>query len=758
MVSAAGTPLARLEQVLSGFPGVTIGRLFASAGEQQLADARRDAVRSSGRSQPDLSQYLRFRVPAGLDADALIARLKGLDAVESAAPAPRPVPPPATPSFTGSQGYRTAAASGGVDADYAQGLTGGKGENVRIVDVEYNWNRLHEDLSKARAAGSTLTNGVPCDPFASNDHGTAVLGELVGDANGIGVTGLAPSASVSTVNAATDDAGSCDWNVASAITVAADNTVPGDVILIEQQTVGPNATDPSSQNGLVPVEWWQPARDAILDATSRGRIVVEAAGNGAENLDAPVYDDATGVNWFSHDSGAIVVGAGNAPGCTGFGPEPARGRLAFSNYGSRLDVQGWGSCVTTTGYGDLQGGGNASLWYTAQFAGTSSASPIVAACAAVVSGVARSRATTLTPVGVRSILKSTGQAQTFGAGGSIGPLPNLRAAIAIIPSTVTGAASTVTATTAALAATVNPSGVQTAYRFEYGTTTGYGSQTSPVAAGAGTAAVPASAQLTGLSPLTTYHFRIVATRSGQAIATGADHTFTTAAGPPAAVTGDASDIAQTTSSLNGQVDPRGAPTAWRFDYGTTTAYGSQTPQVNAGAGSGAIPVSAHLTGLAPQTTYHFRIVAVRNGQAAATGADRTFATSATPVVPPVVPIVPAIPPVPVAGPAPQNSVAGVSFAGVTPPTLSPRGAKSRATSALASKYGRRWRTRRHATLRCTETLNDYGVAIGDDYTCAVTWDSGARRFTGGAHVWVDGDKVRLTLKVRATSHARSRRR
>ena len=51
-----------------------------------------------------------------------------------------------------------------------------------------------------------MPNGTPCDPFAAKvgttDHGTAVLGELVGDANGFGVTGLAPGATLRTVNAA----------------------------------------------------------------------------------------------------------------------------------------------------------------------------------------------------------------------------------------------------------------------------------------------------------------------------------------------------------------------------------------------------------------------------------------------------------------------------------------------------------------------------------------------------------------------------
>jgi hypothetical protein len=260
-----------------------------------------------------------------------------------------------------------------------------------------------------------------------------VLGELTGGSNAFGVTGLAPSAPLRTVNVSSLNAnGVCAYNLANAIKVASDNASAGDVILIEQQAAGPRWNgDPNSQVGDVPVEWDQSVAvwTAIHDATSLGRIVIEAGGNGSQNLDDPIYNDAAGTNWFSHDSGAIIVGAGNAPGCTTRGNVPARSRLYFSDYGSRLDLQGWGACVVTTGYGDLQGGTDPNLWYTQDFSGTSSASPIVASSAAVMSSLAKSRGSLLTPATVRSMLKSTGQRQASGEPGNIGPLPNLKTAI-----------------------------------------------------------------------------------------------------------------------------------------------------------------------------------------------------------------------------------------------------------------------------------------------------------------------------------------
>jgi hypothetical protein len=199
-------------------------------------------------------------------------------------------------------------------------------------------------------------------------------------------------------------------------------------MLIEQQIGGPNGCD-ANQVGCVALEWIPSVYDAVRNATSRGITVVEAAGNGWQNLDSSIY--GTTFPQGKADSGAIIVGAGGAPGCTG-----ARTRLNFSNYGRRVDLQGWGECVTTTGYDDLYDGGF-NAWYTNSFGGTSSASPIVASAAASLSSVAKARGTVLTPADIRARLKATGTTQTAGLSGKIGPLPNLRAAIAGLSTTDT---------------------------------------------------------------------------------------------------------------------------------------------------------------------------------------------------------------------------------------------------------------------------------------------------------------------------------
>ncbi|MGE0308251.1 MAG: S8 family serine peptidase, partial [Acidimicrobiia bacterium] len=179
-----------------------------------------------------------------------------------------------------------------------------------------------------------------------------------------------------------------------------------------------------------------------------GIIVVEAAGNGFQNLDDAVYGvrptgfPTSWTNPFNPNnpsSGAVVVGAG-APPSGNWGTD--RSRLDFSNYGARVDAQGWGREVVTTGYGNLQGGTDPDLWYTDTFSGTSSASPIVVGAIACVQGVLRARGRIpLSPARAIELLRSTGSPQQDTAGRPssqrIGNRPNLRSLIAAATPQVT---------------------------------------------------------------------------------------------------------------------------------------------------------------------------------------------------------------------------------------------------------------------------------------------------------------------------------
>ena len=102
---------------------------------------------------------------------------------------------------------------------------------------------------------------------------------------------------------------------------------------------------------------------------------------------------------------------------------------------------------------------------------------------------------------------------------------------------------------------------------------------------------------------------------------------TAAAGAPGATTGAATNVTATSATLTGTVFPNQEDTTYRFDYGTTTDYGSSTPTAGPERGNAGKSVSADVTGLAPSTTYHFRLVAT-NPSGTATGADATFTTPA----------------------------------------------------------------------------------------------------------------------------------
>ena len=92
------------------------------------------------------------------------------------------------------------------------------------------------------------------------------------------------------------------------------------------------------------------------------------------------------------------------------------------------------------------------------------------------------------------------------------------------------------------------------------------------------------------------------------------------------------------------------------EYGTTTSYGAATPSTDAGSGTGDVAASAPLSGLAPSTTYHFRLVA-SNAVGSTPGADGVFTTAAaagdggTPPLAPTPP--PPSPPPPKPSPKPK---------------------------------------------------------------------------------------------------------
>ncbi len=375
--------------------------------EQRVDELRELAEQRSGKQMPDMNLYVELHL-ASLDGNQssrerlsnLLLDLEKLAIIQTVYAEPvmavaslgRIEPLPAwsstTPDFSHLQDYLYDAPVG-VEADEAWAFPGGRGQSVNVVDIEGGWRFTHEDLKDP-----FYTSGNP----GVDDHGTAVLGEISGIDNGFGVIGISPDVEIggASVNA---------QSMAEAVLDIAANTFPGDIFLIELHGVGP-------LGNWLPMEFWQDNFDAFQIATALGLICCEAAGNGAENLDRPEYNGA--FDRHIRDSGAIMCGAG-----TPFGLEGEW----FTNYGTRVDLQGWGSSVVTTCCGDLHNTGLDST-YTAVFNGTSSATPIVTGAVASLQGQAKA----LFGVPLRAqlaadILSMTGS--PYQADKQIGERPNL---------------------------------------------------------------------------------------------------------------------------------------------------------------------------------------------------------------------------------------------------------------------------------------------------------------------------------------------
>jgi hypothetical protein len=393
-----------------------------SADDTALEALRRRAAEASGRAQPDLAAQVEVLL-AEPDRERVIdlaRRLHALAEVEYAelesldAPPPPPavdIAPP-TPLLESLQTYRAAAA--GVNVDHVWNRYGIRGDpGLRITDCEYQCNPAHEDLA---GLVQLQPNVVSMYTAFGNDHGTAVLGVLASGWNAYGTTGSVPDCPVwfypelSELTTGPQSRAAC---VTSAIAASA----AGDIVMLEMQANGPAA----GSSDYVPAEFNLSVWNAVKTGSDAGVITVAAAGNGNQNLD----------NWtlFSGyqargDSGAILVGAGSS----------ARVKLSFSTYGSRINVQGWGGGVFTTGYGNYATyGSDANQRYTSSFSGTSSATPIVASAAALLQSVAiRILGRRLAPVEMRDLLVTTGREQDSAdaVATPIGPLPELEAACA----------------------------------------------------------------------------------------------------------------------------------------------------------------------------------------------------------------------------------------------------------------------------------------------------------------------------------------
>ena len=143
----------------------------------------------------------------------------------------------------------------------------------------------------------------------------------------------------------------------------------------------------------------------------------------------------------------------------------------------------------------------------------------------------------------------------------------------------------------------------------------------------GSTAVPVHAKLSKLKPDTTYYYRLQATNVINGLTNPGearqDQHFTTPG--PSIDEESASDVASSSATLDARITPRGAPTSFYFQYGTSKQYGKKTKRKTLSAGTSLRSVVASISGLKAGKTYHFRLVAV-NANGTFDGKDAKFTT------------------------------------------------------------------------------------------------------------------------------------
>lgn len=410
-----------LIKILAEYPNITINRLFSSLNPTEIKNLGKE-IKDSDHISSNLLNYYIVETQVDIDVQALLVKFEKSSLVETAylqeeeAPPEERLPnlsvnPYDEPRLT-RQGYLEPAPLG-INAPYAWSIKGGDGKGTTFVDMEYGWLFTHEDLVNQNIE---LISGQ--NKSEHHDHGTSVLGIVSAEDNNIGGIGIAPKAKVKVVSQIRDNG---RYNTADAILSAVNNMQAGDILLLEAQAT----YDGYGDKNYLPVEVKPDIFDAIRMGANKGIIIIEAGANGGNDLDQ--FKDRNGKQILNRnspdfkDSGAIMVGAASA--------RVPHKRSYFSNYGSRVDVYGWGNAVDTT---DAKPREFMTNLYTSSFGGTSSASPIIAGAAASIQGIVKNnQGKVYTPSQLRDILSdsSTGTKSNDPASDKIGVLPDLKAIV-----------------------------------------------------------------------------------------------------------------------------------------------------------------------------------------------------------------------------------------------------------------------------------------------------------------------------------------
>jgi hypothetical protein len=366
----------------------------------------------------DLLACFFIRMPAAYDHEKLIQTLYEYPAVRLAY-----LDPDITVASVGydplfpQQKYLHAAPTGiEVEAAWpngaARGMPGGDGEGARFIDVEYGWALSEPELLDGKNIERVALIGNPPGWNSTNPtlctHGTQTLAVILALDNGADGNGVAPH--VTTANVVSVLNPDREENRKDAIIYAAEQLGRGDVLVLPLQISG---------EGL-PLESREAEFAAIRLATAKGITVVEAAGNGGEDLDVPGTSSSVesrrvlqrGEPGFE-DSGAVMVGACKSKRSAG-----KYMRYSGSNCGSRVDCFAWGENVITL--------------KRSTYSGTSAACAIVAGAAIIIQGIMRKKGSPgLGPTELRNALLTGGT--PCASNEKIGVMPNLKAILPALP-------------------------------------------------------------------------------------------------------------------------------------------------------------------------------------------------------------------------------------------------------------------------------------------------------------------------------------
>lgn len=425
--TAAPSAVGGLATVLSRY-GLVEARALHGDTEVLDDDQRRRDLRqlaSVGAASPDQvaaleqlpskASLVRLKFPPGTSVAAIKEALRQLPEVDKAEWAPQAAPPmalatapPADP-LVGSGGIAVVDPGTQLETQWYLHRTGvpqawrySRGANVIVADIDWGYRTSHQEFAGAidRTYNSVSGNaGVTNGLHAA--HGTAVLGIAGARADGVGMAGYAPEATLWAIQADSSPQPRVfqeAWAEAIDFVRRTDTGGRRKVIILEAQT------SPVLGN----YEQLLPVHRAIRAAIADNCVVCVAAGNG----DRPA--DLNDFNEPFDPTGSILVGATAYHGTL-------NKRAAFSNYGSRVVVSAPGDP-----FHDLTSAQSADAAYRNGFGGTSGATPKVAGVVALMLSVNPD----LTHADVREILVGTGSPLTEDPGKPIGVFLNAEAAVA----------------------------------------------------------------------------------------------------------------------------------------------------------------------------------------------------------------------------------------------------------------------------------------------------------------------------------------